>query len=291
MKPTLWWFVDEETNSRSWWDFGARNSRLPNRGYLQIALEAVQATQAFDFQVQPLYGRAAVSRVISEAGEEVPMNVEQLPLRLWRQWAVANLLAAKGGLAMVGDSTLCVGSFAPRVKDAAAAVFGISPDEPRAVPGMNRSVPSGSWVGWSVRPHHPAWDYAAATWNRLANAGPTAWSAADARRLGDSIWSTQIRHGIVQFQDAEGSRKSNGMQLTAEDFLQKQVNPRDPKTVLDANVLYVVLDGYALVREHRYSWFVRMSREQIMESNFYWAVLAKKHMERLVKKTSPYTPL
>ncbi len=69
--------------------------------------------------------------------------------------------------------------------------------------------------------------------------------------------------------------------MTTEDFLQKQVNPLDPKIVLDANALYVVMDGDALVRDYRYSWFVRMSRQQIMESNFYWAVLAKKHMVRL----------
>ena len=26
-KPRLYWFVDAETNSRHWWDFGARNRK------------------------------------------------------------------------------------------------------------------------------------------------------------------------------------------------------------------------------------------------------------------------
>jgi hypothetical protein len=272
--------VDDETNARSWWDFGARNSRKPNRGYIQVALEAAQATQAFDFQIVPLVGRDAVRRVIMEAGEEMPSHVNQLPAKIWRQWVLTNLLAAKGGLVMVGDSTLCVGpSFAPRINGAACGMFGIAPEEPKAVPGA--PVPPASWVGWAVRPHHPVWDVAATAWNRLAAAGPTAWSAAEARRIGESIWTMQHRHAPQYFQDAEGSRKANGTQLTAEDFLQKQVNPLDPKTVLSANTLYIVLDGDSLVRDYRYSWFVRMSREQIMESNFYWAVLSKKYMNRL----------
>ena len=45
-RPTLWWFVDDETNGRHWWDFGARNSREPNRGYLQVALEALYAMES-----------------------------------------------------------------------------------------------------------------------------------------------------------------------------------------------------------------------------------------------------
>jgi hypothetical protein len=284
LRPKLWWIVDDETNGRNWWDFGARNSRKPNRGYLEVALEAALATQAFDFDVQPLIGRDAVAQVIRESGEPMAAYVEQLPAKLWRQWAMANLLAAKGGLVMIGDSTLCVGpSFGPLVKDADAAVFGITPEEPRAIPGV-ATVPPANWVGWAVRPHHPVWDIAANTWNRVVNAGPTAWSAAEARRIEEHIWSMQKIKEPAVFQVAEGSRKADGTQLTTEDFLGKQVNPLDPKTDLDSDVLYVPMDGDALVREYRYSWFVRMSKAQILESNFYWASLAKAHLPRLFKR-------
>jgi hypothetical protein len=263
LKPTLWWFVDDETNARKWWDFGARNSRKPNRGYLEVALDAVKATQK-DFHIVPLIGRAAVSQVLLEAGETVS-HAEQLPAKIWRQWALANLLAVKGGLAMVGDSTLCVGSFAPLVKDTQCAMFGITPNEARALPGAD--VPPAQWVGWSLHPHQPVWDVAANTWNKLAAAGPTTWSAAEARRLEEHIWSMQKLKSPKLLQ-VEGSRKADGMELTPEDFLGK----RNLKLV---DVLYVPMDGDALVRSYRYSWFVRMSKEQILESNFYWATLAK----------------
>jgi hypothetical protein len=275
LKPTLWWIVEDETNARSWWDFGARNSRRPNRGYLEVALQAAQATQGRDFEIVPLMGRAAVQQLIMEAGEPLAAHVDQLPAKVWRQWAVANVLATKGGLVMLGDSTLCIGpSFGPLVHSVEAAMFGITAEEPRAIPGAD--VPPANWVGWATKPHHPVWDIAAGTWNRVANAGPTTWSAAEARRMEEHVWSQQALKQPTLFQGAEGSRKVDGTQLTAEDFLGKQVNPLDPKIALSPDVVYVPMDGDALVREYRYSWFVRMSKTQLLESNFYWAVLAAK---------------
>ena len=275
-KPVLWWFVDDETNARSWWDFGARNSQKPNRGYLEVALDAVRATQGRDFTIQVLIGRDAVSAVIREAGETLPPNLRQFPANLWRQWALSSLLAAKGGLVMVGDSTLCVGpSFAPMVMNTECAVFGTTADEPRALPGLADVAPS-YWVGWAKKPHVPIWDLGANTWNRVVAAGPTSWSAADARKVQETLWADQARKKPTRFPIAEGSRKSDGSEMTLEDLLMKQA-PADPKILLDAETVYVVMDGDSLVREYRYSWFSRMSHKQIMESKFTWAVLAKKN--------------
>lgn len=282
LKPTLWWFVDDDTNARSWWDFGARNSRLPNRGYTQVALEAVYATQSFDFQVVPLIGRKAVADVIMQAGETLPASLDQLPATLWRAWAFSALLATKGGLVMVGDSTLCIGpSFSTVTRDVDSAVFGITTEEARAIPGAN--VAPASWVGWGARPHMPIWDIAATTWSRVVSAGPTAWSAAEARRISEKIWATQALKQPARFQVAEGSRKADGTEVTPEDLLQKLTFPTDPKVLFSPKTLYVVMDGDALVREYRYSWFVRMSKEQILSSHFYWAKLAKEHLPRLYK--------
>lgn len=282
LKPTLWWFVDDETNARNWWDYGARNSAQPNRGYLQVALESVYATQSFDFQIKPLVGRQSVCDAIKEVGDTVPANVKQLPAKLWREWALTNLLASRGGLVMVGDSTLCVGpSFVSAIKDQESAVFGITSEESRAIPGAD--VAPSCWVGWATRPHIPVWDIAASTWNRVSSAGPTSWSAAEARRLSEKIWLMQKMRGPARFPQAEGSRKENGTEFTPEDFLQK-MDPIDPKVYLPMQTMYIAMDGDALVRDYRYGWFVRMSREQILESNFYWAQLAKKHQTRLVRK-------
>jgi hypothetical protein len=284
LKPTLWWFVDDETNARSWWDFGARNSTQPNRGYLEIALKAAQATQAFDFKVVPLLGREAVSKVIRESGGDVPPRIRELPAPIWRQWALAALLATKGGLAMVGDSTLCIGpSFGPLTNGVEAAVFGITSDEPRAIPGAR--VAPASWVGWAARPHTPVWDIAASTWTRLVEAGPTSWSAAEARGIQFKIWATQKLKEPVLYQVQEGSRRTDGIEITREDLLMKTAVPADPKIAMSPETVYVVMDGDALVRDYRYGWFVRMSAEQIFASNFVWAALATKHQSSLWSKS------
>jgi hypothetical protein len=281
-KPVLWWFTDDETNARSWWDFGARNSTKPNRGYLDVALDAVRATQGFDFDIRILLGRDAVAQVIKEAGETLPTNLQQFPAKLWRQWALCSLLAAKGGLVMAGDCTLCVGpSFAPLVRGKESAVFGTTVDEPRALPGLADVAPA-YWVGWAAKRHSPVWDVAATTWNSVAIAGPTSWSAADARKIQEKIWTAQALKKPARFQAAEGSRKSDGTELTLEDLLMKQT-PIDPKIILDANTIYVVMDGDALIRDYRYGWFVRMSKKQILESEFTWAVLAKKYQTRIFR--------
>jgi hypothetical protein len=271
-KPTLWWFVDDETNGRHWWDFGARNSKQPNRGYLQVALEALYATQAIDFNIQPLIGREAVRLAILGAGGNVPAEVAQMPATLWRQWALANLLAYKGGLAVVGDSTLCVGpTFTPVISNKRAAVFGVTADEPRVAPGsVGGTVAPAPWVGWAAGAHTRCWDLAADVWNRLAEAGPTSWSAAEARRIGAKVWELQRAAGIDTVPEVEGGRWPDGTERTLEDFLMRTDDP-----ALPAGVVYVPMDGDRIVRDHRYGWFARMSRAQILESPFVWATLAR----------------
>jgi hypothetical protein len=238
------------------------------------------ATQAFDFKIVPLLGREAVSKVLREAGEKVPAGIRQLPATLWRQWALAALLAAKGGLAMVGDSTLCIGpSFGPLTHSVESALFGITSAEPRAIPGAR--VAPANWVGWAARPHTPVWDIAASAWTRMVEAGPTSWSAAEARGTQFKIWATQKLKKPTVYQIQEGSRRYDGKEITREDLLMKNAKPADPKIELSPETVYVVMDGDALVRDFRYGWFARMSADQILQSNFVWADLARKHQSRL----------
>jgi len=271
LKPKLWWIADDETNARKWWDFGARNSRKPNRGYLELALDCVYATQGRDFNVQPLFGREDVIQLVKAAGGTVPEGVENMPVALWRQWAMAALLATRGGLVLVGDSTLCIGpSFGTFTASSQEAAFGIFPDEPRAVPGSETGP--APWAGWATKPHSPGWDAAFATLCRLASAGPTSWSAAEARRINLDIWDIQKAKGMKFFQEADGGRLEDGYERTIADLLGRSTNP----PVIRPGVVYVPMDGDRLVRSAEYGWFTRMSTKQILESEFVWAQLAKK---------------
>ncbi len=275
-KQVMWWFVDNETNSRNWWDFGARNSHLPNRGYLELALECAQRTQGAQFSIRPLLGRQAVSEVLREAGVKIPDGIDSVPVGLWRQWVIANLCAAKGGLAVCGDCTLFIGpAIAPSLTSVSAAAFGIYPDDPRAVPG-SETAPA-PWMGWSGLPHHSSWDIAAEAWTRILGAGPTSWSAAEARRENLNIWNFQKLKGIQVLQSIEAGRNSDGSERTLEDLFGREAGSGSP---IPAGAVYVPMDSDKLVRMYKYAWFVRMSKQQILESKFVWADLAHQVMIR-----------
>lgn len=267
-KPTLWWFVDTEMNARTQ---TSQNSDQPNRGYLQVALDAVKRTQGGDFAIVVLIGRDAVLNHIPEADPQA----KQLPPALWRHWAIANLLAVKGGLAMDGNSTLCVGpSFLSSVSGVEAATFGTYPDEPVVNPITAIAPGPAPYVAWAASPQHPAWKYAADTWNTLVLKGPQAWSSALARRTDMHVWETQKTLGASVIRSADGGRLASGKARQLEDLFGRVGNPADPKSALLEGTVYVPYDGDDLSRRHEFNWFLRLSPEQIKESDLVWAQLA-----------------
>lgn len=271
MKPTLWWFVDDENNARSWLDFGGRNTTEPNRGYLAVALESLKKTQGDDFNIKPLIGRDAVLAQIKDA----PADAKRLPPALWRRWTIANLLNCHGGLAMDGDSTLTVGpSFKPYLSGVEAAAFGITSDEAIVSPSTALAPGPNPYVGWSAKPQHPAWAHAADIWGRLVNRGAQAWSSAEARRTYMTVFEAQRAKGLQVIREAEASRIPDGRPRALEDLFGRVSEPVDPKTTLTPGAVYVPYDGDDLARRFEFNWFLRMSPQQIKESDLVWARLA-----------------
>lgn len=270
-KPVLWWFVDVEPNSRAWLDFGGRKTLKPNRGYLQLALAAARKTQGADFDVRPLVGRSAVLALIPGA----PSHAAELPAALWRRYALAALCEAQGGLVMDGASTLCVGpSLLPFLKDADAAAFGISAEEPIADPVSATEPGPAPYVGWARAPHHPAWAHASAVWTQLIERGPQAWTSAEARRTYMAVFEAQRGLGLHIIREAESGRLPDGRPRSLEDLFGRTAEPVDSKTALTPDAVYVSYDGDDLARRYEFNWFLRMSPEQIAVSDFVWARLA-----------------
>lgn len=268
-KPVLWWVVDDDINARQWLDFGGRNTRECNRGYLTVALDAVRKTQGDEFDIRPLYGRKAVIDILPNAN----IAAQQLPASLWRHYVAANLLDTYGGLVMDANSTLCIGpSFTSHVKNVDAAVFGITRDEPIVSPTFALAPGPSPYVTWSRRPKHPAWTYAASVWNTLVATGPQAWSSAEARRTYMTVFVTQkTSYGIQVLRTAEGSRKSDGRLLELEDLFGRA---HTSMISFAPDTVYVAYDGDALLRNYEFNWFLRLSPDQIKSSNSVWAKLA-----------------
>jgi len=262
-KPTLWWFVDTDTNSRHWADFGARNSRAPNRGYLELALKKLHDTQGDSYVIKPLFGRKETLAVIDGANKALT-----LPPDLWRSYVIANLCAQKGGLVVDGNSTLFLSKL--QAPSAAAAMFGIYPDEPVVSPMTAVAAGPAPYVGWATSNQHPAWIHAAQQYNALVDAGQQAWGAASARSMFLDVWETQKQLGAVAIRGIDGSRRGNGTKLQLEDVFGKT------RLDLSKETAYITYDGSDLERRHEFNWFLRMSPAQILESSCAWCVLAAK---------------
>lgn len=274
-RQRLTWFCDTEVNARQWFDFGARNSKDVNRGYLQVSLDALQATQSRDFAIETLVGRDAIIAAIGGTRPVSDTNAAQLPPALFRLWAVANLCAKRGGLVMDGASTLCVGpAFADTLGGVEAATFGVDPDEPVANPTRAETPAPAPYVGYARSAGHPGWVHTAAVLNAVVEAGPTSWSAALARRISSELYPQQLSRGLTCIREVDGGRLPNGRARQLEDLLGRVGTPPDPNTALTPGTVYVPFDGDALVRRFEFAWFPRMSAEQIKESDLVWASYA-----------------
>lgn len=264
-KPTLWWFIDTDTNARHWADFGARNSRQPNRGYLELALKKLYDTQGDAFTIKPLYGRKETLAVIDGANQ----HALALPPDLWRSYVIANLCAQKGGLVVDGNSTLFISKFSA-LRGVDAAMFGTYPDEPIVSPMTAVAAGPAPYVGWAAAKQHPAWMHAAQQYNALVDAGQQAWGAASARRMFLEVWDTQKQLGATIVRGIDGSRRTNGTKLQLDDIFGKT------RLDLPKETVYVTYDGDDLARRHEFNWFLRMSPKQIAESACAWCLLAAK---------------
>ena len=271
-KPNLYWFVDAETNSRRWWDFGARNSNLPNRGYLQVSLEVLQRTQGNDFNIITLVGREAVLELFPN----VDTKVTRLPPALWRRWVIANICNKYGGLVMDANSTLCLGpSFYPAIKDVDTAVFGTHPDEPRVSTATAVAPGPSPYVGWAKVPNTASWTYAAKEINDLFQRGPQAWSAAVARRQELYVWEHQKDLGTKVIREADGGRLPNGRPRELEDlFGRLRDDENDPKSAVLPNAIFMSWDGDQLVRRFEFNWFCALTANDVKNTDTLWTKLA-----------------
>jgi len=271
-KPRLYWFVDAETNSRHWWDFGARNSEMPNRGYLQVSLEKLKQTQGNDFSIVPLIGRGAVLALFPN----VDKKVTRLSPALWRRWVIANICNTHGGLVMDANSTLCLGpSFYPLVKDVNSAMFGTHPDEPRVSTATAVAPGPAPYVGWAKTANTGAWDYAAKQINDLFQRGPQAWGAAVARRQELYVWEHQKDLGTVVIRAADGGRLPDGRPRELEDlFGRLSDDENDPKSAVIPNTVFMSWDGDQLVRRFEFNWFCALTAEDVKNTDTLWTKLA-----------------
>jgi hypothetical protein len=282
-RPVIWWYVDDgEANTKSWASFEDRGTYDPIEPYLSLCLDRARRLWGQEWNIRPIIGRrAALALLTSDADDkklkkiEPPHDVIRTPPALWMAWFRTTLLAQRGGLWLDGSVIpLCSGStLLQRVSDT-VLTFGSDPDEALSTAALTgpQSPAAGNSAGWAAAPGHPMWSGLSTAIAAVVAAGPPSWSAFDARRSMRKLWDTHCASVTQIDRKAEVSRTPYGRRLNYVDLFDR--------TEVDVDIteaLWCPLPNGrdALERATPYLWFTRLSKEQIMESDFWWAKMAR----------------
>jgi hypothetical protein len=269
-KTPLWWVVDNsQVNGRQWLDFGNRSTREPNEPYLALCLERAKTALGDQFDLQVLVGRDAVYHVLGSA-EDFCAKQRSIPPALWMAWCRAALLSRFGGLWMDGSVLMLPAASSEKIKarleDKPVLMFGTDAAENLA----SGSAAAGASAGWSATPHHPMWTGLERDLTALIDQGPPSWSSVEARRGLRTLWDKHCS-GMTEVDRAvEVGRDPYGRRLELETLLGSTELPS-----VEGGQWVIFPDGRdGLERASPWLWFTRLSRDQILESNFVWAKLA-----------------
>lgn len=282
-KPKIWWVLDDsQLNSRQWLDWGARTTHEPNEPYLKIGYRRAK-TMAGDFDLEAVIGRVDAHRTLEAAGCVIPPDADRAPPAIWLAWCRAAFLTHCGGLWLDG-SVLPTGSAQELRKrlDADVLAFGVDPDESVGadpfgatnLPVQEQTRPmAGPSAGWSAKPHHPAWAGIERDMRAIIDAGDQSWSAAECRKTARYSWDRHAAGVIKIDRKAEASRDAYGRRLELDTLLTE--SEWVSGTTKDSLWLPLPDGRDKLERATPFLWFLRMSEQQIFESNFYWSKVAR----------------
>lgn len=266
--PTLWIFLnDSEVNSRHWTGFEERSSRVINLPFLNLCYQTCVKANGQDYRIEVIGGLADLA-VRLGGWSALPTSLQN-PIAPVREpelnWIRAAVLAKWGGL-WVSPATLWLKPMGPLPKH--VVLFG-SDDEVTFVGDGGTSAPS-LRVAWSPIPEHPVWR----AWEekvriRLEKRGGGSEfrrdemaDATDAIRLGSTMQEPVEVRPL-----AELTRKgAAGRRIQIEDLLAAGQEGVIPFAV-PREALYVPIPWPELQERRAFGWFLRLSEEQILESD------------------------
>ena len=260
-KPIIWlYYNDSDVNQRNWADFGARNSRALNVPFLNLCYERIVALNHNEYQIRTIAGLTGVAEILDSLPDDLknpiaPVNDAEM------NWIRTAVLAKYGGL-WVSPYVVALKPFGVLPKDK-VVFFGTDQNETYSG-SAGTPVPSFNAL-WVPISSHPMF---------------VEWAAVCKDRIQMKRGGQQIRHDenwdFVRFSSKYGnimidphselSRKTDGKRLQLEDLLASGIDGVIPFTVYPHSV-YVPYSYKELQDRRMFGWFLRMSEEQIMESD------------------------
>jgi hypothetical protein len=267
--PVLWIYVNNsDVNSRNWMDFEARSSRVLNLPFLNLCYESCVKANGKNYRVEVIGGLSDLAGRLGgwEAMPTALKNPDALVREPELNWIRAAVLARWGGL-WVSPATIWLRPMGPLPKER-VVLFG-SDDEVQFVGAAGTSAPS-LRVAWSPIAEHPIWvDWEQKVRTRLEKrAGGSEFrrdemaDAVDAMRLGE-----QRGEPVEVRPTAELTRKgAAGRRIQLEDLLAAGMDGDLPFDVKPDSV-YAPIPWPELQERRAFGWFLRMSEDQIMDSD------------------------
>ncbi len=260
--PVIWLYYDNsDVNSRYWFDFGNRSSRVINTPFLNLCYQTIVEANAGQYRVEVIAGLTDAAQRLG-GWDQVPQFMRNPlasigPAEL--NWLRAEFLSRFGGL-WVSPSIVCLKPFA-KLEPGVLHFYGVDRDESYAGPA-GTTVPGFQVMGILEAGDPRMISWADAAYARLEEGG------GGKQIRGDSKWDyTAFATGPTKvFSREEISRKKDGRRIELEDLLAAGGDGQLPFTIPPEGV-YVVLPWDELQNRRNFGWFLRMNEDQILSSD------------------------
>ena len=266
--PVLWIYVNNsEVNARNWQDFEARSSRVMNLPFLNLCYESCVKANGKHYRIEVIGGLADLAvRLGGWSALPTPLqNPDAVVNEPELNWIRAAVLAKWGGL-WVSPATIWLKPMGPLPKT--VVLFG-SDDEVSFVGAGGTPAPS-LRVAWSPEPDHPIWTlWEEKVRTRLEKrAGGSEFRRDEMSDAVDAIRLGEDRGEPIEVRPtAELTRKGlAGRRIQCEDLLAAG-DMVDMPFDLTRDAVYLPIPWPEMKERRAFGWFLRMSEDQIMESD------------------------
>lgn len=263
-KPVLWLYYDtSDVNSRHWYDFGAHSYRALNMPFLNLCYETIVAQNSSEYRIEVITGLAGVAALLGGT-DALPSGLQNLLTTVNESqlnWIRAAILAKYGGL-WLSPYTICLKPFGPLPKDK-ITFYGTDLEETYA--GKEGTAIPGFRCIWSPTPVQPLFvEWEQLTRNRIEHIRGGQQIRRDANW--DWVALTSKHPGVEVDFSAELGRKRGGRRIELEDLLATGHDGNLPFQVHSYST-YVPISWPELRDRELFGWFLRLSEDQVMESD------------------------
>jgi hypothetical protein len=267
--PTVWIYMDDtHVNTRWWADFGARSSRVYNLPFLNLCYQTIVKATGTKYHVEVISGLADAERRLGYLPS--PMRNKKLPLRDEEMTYLKIAFLEKYGGLWIGPASICLKPLPEFPKDK-VVLFGSDPLETYS--GSQGTFIPNQHALWSPKPNHPFFNQWKTMLEERIERQPGGKEIRNDKNW-DILFAGTGKQDVVVMPNAELTRKKGGRKIELEDLLAAGTDGDLPFDI-HPETLYVPFPWPELLQRRIYGWFLRLSEEQVMESD-----LAATHLFR-----------